>query len=267
MQKIIKNIADGDKGIDQTVSEMWRLINRDISDPLVISTAKGLTSPTEEQTASNIFNFVWKTIPYKSDPEWAEQLTAPVHLLNGNKIGEDCDGLVMVLVALLLAAKIDARIKVIAWRIQDYTHVVAEAKINGKWTVLDPTLKSAGYGKTYKTIREKIYRNKSMGRMITLEDSPCSAGRRRRNDPVNQNIIVLGNDITENSHNWDKLDFNQVNPDARRSRPIIERITKEVPVTKRVIEKQFEPIIVERTIPIPQRAFSKKPAVYYPEFY
>lgn len=265
MKKVVKNIADGDLGIDQTVSEMWRLINRDVKNPLVARKAKELAGKNQSTTAKNIFNYVWKNHPYKSDPEDAEQLTAPVNMLNGEKIGEDCDGLVMLLVCLLLAAGIDSRIKVVAWRRHDYTHVVAEANINSNWATLDPTFKASGFGQTYKIIRQKIYGN-PMGTLITLEDKPPC--RCRGKQPTNQNIINIGNELTELLNSNNKADYrNSESNVGRRSRPERIREIVEKPVIQKVIEKDIIEQPKEVVKFLPTREFKPKDVTLYREWY
>ena len=170
MKKVVKNIADGDAGIDTIVSNMWRLINRDTKDPKVVAIAKQMKGRDDFQTIKNIFQYVRTNYHYKSDPDDTEWITAPKYMASGQVTGEDCDGLVMITVALLQAARIPARIKVIAWRMHDYTHVICEAKYAGNWMVLDPT-RSDGFGnQVRKIIREKIYGNPM--KLTSLEDGP-----------------------------------------------------------------------------------------------
>lgn len=208
MQKVIKQIADGDLGIDQTVAEMWRLVNRDVNNENIKKLVSELKKENKEQTAKNIFNYVWKNHKYKQDPIDAEQITAPLQMINGENPNEDCDGLVTLLVCLLLAAGIEARIKVIAWRRYEFTHVVAEAKINGNWIILDPTFKSVGWGNTHKIIRFKNYEN-PMGKLITLEDAP-NCCKKRKGDLVNMNNIVIGNELIDyfNTQKQDRYNSN-----------------------------------------------------------
>ena len=104
---------------------MWKYINRDYNKPQIKATAKRLTGRSSEVTLKNIYSHVIKKVPYVPDPVEYEQLTAPIHIETGAKIGEDCDGQVMYLVALLQAAGVPARIKTIAWRKKLFTHVIA----------------------------------------------------------------------------------------------------------------------------------------------
>lgn len=259
MLKKVKNIADGDKGIDQTVAEMWRLINRDTSNRTVRKYASDLLKTTSEDTIKATFDYVWKKVPYVSDPETAEQLTAPIHLLTGEKVGEDCDGMVMLLATLLLINKIEVRIRTIAWRVYQFTHVVLDAKLNGEWIGLDATRKSSGYNFKMNTIREKIYNN-PMAKLITLEDrisSNCGCKKR----PQNQNIINIGNTEKSFYSDDDYIGVDNNNFDGKQ------RITKLQPETQ-VVEKIVQvPVEKKVIIPIPPANYKTKKGKFFPAYY
>jgi hypothetical protein len=76
-----------------------------------------------------------------------------------------------LLVCLLESSGFDCAIKVISWRVKDYTHVFAEVWYKGSWRTLDPTLKSGGFGKQDKKIRRyKRITKEDMGRLQVLSD-------------------------------------------------------------------------------------------------
>ncbi len=216
--------------IDKIVSEMYRLINRDRLDEVIILKARELKGKTTDESIKNIYNYVVRLVPYKLDPEGIEQLTAPIHLVNGNKKGEDCDGMVMIISVLLSALGIKNRIKVISWRALEFTHVVLEAYNGNRWIELDATMKASGYDVKRKVIgriqnqdstqinRFKLYENPMKLEISTLEDNAqslqcCGGGgmadcgckgkcgcKGRKKDPTNQNInvnpIVIGSDFS-----------------------------------------------------------------------
>lgn len=203
INRVDTEIPDGDAGIDATVVAMWRLANRDAVNPEIVAIARKYKTADATQTTRALFDYVWKNYPYKSDPAGREQITAPIHMVNGNNPQEDCDGLVTLLVSLLTAAGINSRIKVIAWRRHEYTHVIAEFYDGSQWWPLDPTKKADGWkNQVQKVIREKRYENPNMI-MTTLEDNAsCGCGKKKSRRPVNEN----DNKIEINIGNTNKAD-------------------------------------------------------------
>lgn len=259
MKQVVKEIGSGDSAIDKTVRKMWQLINRDVKNPDVLSKAKSLQGKSKEQTVKNIFDYVVNTFQYRSDPEGIEHFTAPVHLIN-KKFSKhlDCDDMVGILCALLTASKIPCRIKVIAWRRHDFTHVIAEAKYNGSWLDLDAVQGANGFGHTVeKIIRKKIYRNPNMGKLITLEDGPCcrtrNSGRGGRGDNINHNVISIGNQA------YDVESGRYVDTPHQQKPP--------KPETKIVKEKIPVPYPVVKKVKTPIRVIKNEPVTVYREFY
>lgn len=215
MRRIDKVIPDGDKGIDETVKFMWALALRDAKHPEIKAIVDENRGNSDAETAKNLFDYVWKNVPYVSDPPGREQVTAPIHLINGNKVGEDCDGMVTLLISLLTAANIDSHVKVIAWRRHDYTHVIAGFKDGSTWYPLDPTGKSSGWkNQLQKEIRSKIYARPQMADVTLLADEAtkydqlpgsndcgCTKSKKRaRNDNDNRIEINIGNSTNADNH-------------------------------------------------------------------
>lgn len=207
MKKKVRTIADGVQGIDQTVQNIWRLVNRDAKDPIIKNKARELKGNTELETVKNIYKYTWKTHKYRPDPDGIEHFTAPKYLVNKEFTKHlDCDDLVGILAALLLASGVPVRFKTIQWRRNDFTHIVLDFYHQGNWIVLDPVKKADGFGNQITeaingaTFKQKIYDN-PMGKLITLEDGCCGGGRPSRagNNAVNNNYIMIGNkaDIDE----------------------------------------------------------------------
>lgn len=163
---------------------------------------------------------------YELDPPDRELITAPIHFVNGNRSSGDCDCMTTLLVCLLEAAGFDAAITVIAWRLEDYTHVYAEVFYNKSWFVLDPTLRSNGFGKQDKKIRRyRRFTKKDMQKLTVLADgaaSPeprpmhriprrnCRNGRCKDDDNNrnNNNININFGTNVENSHNRSAYESN-----------------------------------------------------------
>ncbi len=167
------NLMDGDEGIFQTAKTMLMLAYRDARTELAKNAVAKLKAPTKYETLKNIYRYVWKNYDYLPDPVEYELVTAPIHLLSGKVKGEDCDGLVTLLVALLDAAGFETAVKVIAWRTNDFTHVIAEVKYKNYWIPLDPTLKADGFGfQTHKVIREKRFTKKDAFKNFLNDERP-----------------------------------------------------------------------------------------------
>ena len=252
MKKVKKRIADGDKGIDQTVEAMWRLINRDLKDEILIKKARELRGTDELETIKNTFDYVIKSFRYVPDPDDVELVTAPIYMINGKRPYGDCDDLVTVLVALLTANKIPCRIKVIAWRRYDYTHVICEVKYKNYWIPLDPVKKADGFGnQVRKVIREKRYDN-TMRDLVTLEDGNCGCQSKGRGKGDNSNVI---NFIVGNS--------------KAGSNGKTEVIEKAVPVPVEKVKYVDRPYTVTKTkiIKTPLRTIANPEITNYREFY
>lgn len=218
-------LGDGDSAVYKTLREMMcRLARRDAADNRIKSLVASLRRRTETETVKAIFYHVVKTIRYVSDPENIEYVAAPIYTLGLAKPAlyrGDCDDMVTALAALLGAAGIRCKMRVIDWKpgVNAYTHVDAVAILSdGTEIPLDPVM---GYGgwynhKTAGVRRQFFYECIMKG--ITLEDrlsgnypieglAGCSCGGkcngrcgRKRNSccpmnsgsmsPVNVNVIT-----------------------------------------------------------------------------
>jgi hypothetical protein len=284
MKKVEREIADGEQGIDQTVREIWRLVNRDIKDKRVQSVAKKLQSTTDLETAQKTFKYVWSNFPYKSDPDGIEHFTAPVYLIKKEFTKHlDCDDLVGILAALLLANKIPVRIKTIQWRRNDFTHVILDAKIGEYWIPMDPVKKGSGFGNQITeaqpgvNFRQKIYNN-PMGTLVTLEDGCTNCSGRRSQQPANQNIITVntgtqsgsdgsGGGLLTNLINFITGKSNGQGTTNQQPQVVEKVIEKPYPVE--VIKKQLvnNPYPVYKKIIMPKRSIANPNVTNYREFY
>ncbi|MDR0927223.1 MAG: transglutaminase-like domain-containing protein [Ignavibacteria bacterium] len=208
-------ISDGDAGIYETVDYMWNYALRDTAENAVKKLVKALNGKRDIDTIYNIYTWVWNNVKYENDPPDREMITAPIHFVNGNRTTGDCDCMTTLLVCLLESAGYDCAIKVIAWRLDEFTHVYAEVWHNNNWLTLDPTLKENGFGEQDKKIRRfKRITKKDMQKLTVLSDttnahkelSPprrirkCRAGNKDDNKNVNNININFGTNV-ENSHN------------------------------------------------------------------
>lgn len=152
MQKITRQLYEGDDGVMQTLLEMERLTLRDAKDPQMLDKVRELKGANDVETIKNIYTFVWTNWRYKKDPDTEEHLTAPIHILNncgrfllGCK-HVDCDDYSMLLACLLTAAGFETAFRVLSWRAKSFTHVYVMVLIPSRnvWSPLDPVLKDKG---------------------------------------------------------------------------------------------------------------------------
>lgn len=176
-REVTRDLGDGDAAVHKTLREMMcRLARRDAADPRIQALAKSLRRGTERATTEAIFRHVVNNIRYANDPENVEYVAAPIYTLGLAKPAlhrGDCDDMVTALAALLGAAGIRCRMRVIAWKpgINAYTHVNAVAVLaDGARIPLDPVMGHAGWNnhKTAGVRREYEYECVMKG--ITLED-------------------------------------------------------------------------------------------------
>lgn len=158
---------DADGVTDEIVEKMWFVINNDNDKNTVQKVAKSLKRSSDLETVKAVYKHIVDLIPYKNDPDDREQITALSHFIKGNKKGGDCDDMTVALCGLLQALNIKCRITVIAWRLQSYTHVVAEARVNNNWIILDATREMDGFNKTVP--KEKILRTKNYENPMKVE--------------------------------------------------------------------------------------------------
>lgn len=158
-KKIKTATGTNDQITDQIVREMWRLIKRDYKTTEIKEAALKLKKPSRLETIKQVFDFVRENYKYKADPPGIEHLTAPIHIIKNNYEYMDCDELVMISSALLMALGIPVLIKTIAWRKYAYTHVVLEAQLSDdRWIVFDATREDGFGNQERKVIREKRYK-------------------------------------------------------------------------------------------------------------
>ena len=289
------------RGIDQTVREMWRLINRDVSNPDVKAIAAKLKGSDDIATAKNVFNYTWKNFKYRSDPDGVEHFTAPVHLLNKEFSKYlDCDDLVGIVAVLLLACKVPVRLKTIQWRRNDFTHIICDFYYKGYWIPLDPVKKSDGFGNQITqaingaTFKEKIYNN-PMGELVTLEDNVKKSAEKTDSyvRPLSSNAPQAGfvPYLHDNKYSNTLEDCNVCNGKRKAPAPENQNIIMignkkedyasfdtsgnpapqqqqpvQLPQEVKTVEKQV-PYPVVKTVTLPSRTISAPNIKTYSEFY
>lgn len=282
MKKHTANIQDGDYGVPAVTNKMWQLVNRDAKDKKVIEVAKSLETEDKLKTIRNVFNYVADNFDYKSDPPNVEHFTAPKYFLNGEYSKHlDCDDMVGILAVLLTVLKIPVRFKAIAWRLPQFTHIIAEAHCCGKWYELDAVQGRAGFNNSIpksKRVKEQIFEN-PMRKFVTLEDGCCRGHNgysrsRGENDNNNANSNIININTGENG-------YSNI-PGKPKIQKEIEKVPVPYPVEKKVkipvpypvekIKKEYVKVPVDREVvrikkvKVPVRAIAKEPVQFYREF-
>lgn len=186
MPLVEKEIGTGDAAAKTTVRDMCRLAARDSAHPLVRSLAQRLKKgKSDREAVRSALEHVVKAVPYKSDPVGVEWVVAPIYSLGLVKPtgevakrfrkGGDCDDQATALGALLLAMGYRAKMKIIAWRIHDYTHVYVVAILpDGTRIPCDCVMGNWGFNREKNGIR-RSWEHECM-KQITLEDGPGGCG-------------------------------------------------------------------------------------------
>lgn len=212
MKKDKKKItADNHDGlIDIIINKIYEIDALATKHPVVVKKAKSLRGKTKEETIKKCFDYVHNTVSYCDDPAGTEHITSPWLLIQGKKKCEDCESMVLLLSSLLRINGIKTRYKVVSWKDpkdKRFSHIILEADNNGSWLILDPTMKSGGYGKSVTPNRQKIYASPMANLdLVTLSNNPmqtpckckgrCNNCRRGSKVPPINNIINIGNTST-----------------------------------------------------------------------
>jgi hypothetical protein len=273
MKEVWKEIGEGDSAVAITVKDMCRLAGRDARNPKIRALASTLADgKTSLQAARAAFEHVVRSIRYVSDPDGIEKIVAPIYLLSLVRPYQpygDCDDMCLALGSLLLAMGHGVKFRVLAHRVDDYTHVNTVAIVDGRDVPLDPVMGMAGWNNQKWNVRREKYTECSM-KQLSLEDGPmiggrplgslacetcgkrkCRCGRRRgccpqnandHNAPVNVNVITNSGAIDTYSENQMDQSRNALIP-IMGERQVIERQTN----TIREVPKNFAV-----TVPAPQ---------------
>jgi transglutaminase-like putative cysteine protease len=134
-------IADGKRGILETVALMRRLVDQYKLDPEIRSLALSLIGGVREKDALGeieaCFYFVRDCIRYVMDIYDVETLHTPDRLL---AIGQgDCDDKATLLASLLESIGYETAFKVVGYNGPDFQHVYLIASGHGVMIPLDPT--------------------------------------------------------------------------------------------------------------------------------
>ena len=146
------SIAEGDQGTAQTIDAIRMLVRAGVRDAAVNRTALGILQGVSAHDtlaeAKAIYQWIRKNIRFTNDIYGAETLRPAREILSVR--AGDCDCINGVLLpALLLSVGIPVRLVTInadKTRPEFFSHIYAEAEINGAWIPMDAASKNASFG-------------------------------------------------------------------------------------------------------------------------
>jgi hypothetical protein len=160
---------DNPSQIDATIKKMIELARRDSKSPAIRKIASKIFTECNNNElcmAEAAYDYVYEKIGYQFDDKVAknylsgdtsnvEFVASPKYLADPNvkdvkKIG-DCDDMATLLCSIYLALGMRTRLRVIAWKSDEFTHVYSEAGVyiddEGWWVPSDPVIKQFGVEK------------------------------------------------------------------------------------------------------------------------
>jgi transglutaminase-like putative cysteine protease len=135
-------IANGHRGVMQTLQIMRAMVRNYRTDPRMISTARAviyLTPPKMQMAEVDaLLRFVQSHVRYVQDVHEVETLSTPDKTLAA-RVG-DCDDQVTLLATLLEAVGYPTRFIVAGYSVPgQFEHVYLESFASGQWVAMDPT--------------------------------------------------------------------------------------------------------------------------------
>jgi hypothetical protein len=156
------SMPQGDAGVTKTMNLIHSLVDQAIKDPYINRTAitilQQMNVPQYDDAAAAraIYNWVLRNIRYVKDPVGKETVRPANVIL---KVGAgDCDDINGVLIPSLLGTVgIPARGVTVAAvpGSPDFSHIYAEALINGQWTALDAARPHVTFGQAPEAFTRK----------------------------------------------------------------------------------------------------------------
>lgn len=151
----------GDGGTSQTIDLIRQAVWQGLQDARVraqlAAIVQGIPAYDSLAEARAIYAWVLRNIRFTNDPVGHETVSTPNWILT-HRIG-DCDDINAVLIpTLIMSAGIPARLVTVSNDPSDpsrFSHVYAEAEINGHWLPLDAARPSASFGTTVAQYRRK----------------------------------------------------------------------------------------------------------------
>jgi transglutaminase-like putative cysteine protease len=142
-------IPGGDAGTRATLQKMRALVNRSLTDPLIVESARrlvqGLPVRDYDLYAAQVRGYLQEHLQFVPDPRGVEMLSTPRYLLTqiarGYVVQGDCDDAAILGAALAKAVGLRTKFRVLAFYRPDapFSHVFALVQGRSGWLDLDTT--------------------------------------------------------------------------------------------------------------------------------
>lgn len=139
----LSELPSGKDGVIKTLSVMSGLVTQYKADPsirrLAVAVCGNISGNKKAYLyhVTCVFNYVQNNIGYIRDIRGVETIQTPVYTLQ-SKSG-DCDDKSTLLATLLECIGFPTRFFAMGFSANNYSHVICEVNINGKWISLDAT--------------------------------------------------------------------------------------------------------------------------------
>lgn len=145
----IGQIASGDRGAMQTLNTMRSLVNKSLTDPLLIEAARSIVRMLPPRDYDGhvgaVRAYLQEHLQFVQDPNGVEMLSSPRYLLTQINaryfVQGDCDDAAILGAALAKAVGLRARFVIVAFftLTAPFTHVFTVVKGTSGWRDLDTT--------------------------------------------------------------------------------------------------------------------------------
>lgn len=150
----LEDLPAGDAGVELTLRRMRRAVEAAKTDPAmraaVLEALRGVREKDQLAEAQSLFEWVLDRTRFTRDPRGVELLQEPPYLLRQiRKEGvayTDCDDAAMLFAALAETAGYPTRFRVQGGPGRDYSHVLADVLLNGRWISFDASQRRRGPG-------------------------------------------------------------------------------------------------------------------------
>lgn len=139
----LAQISDGQRGTDETVAEIKRLVLSSLRTPkirlltLSILNSRGVVPDNDLAATRAVFDWIRSHVRYVRDPLGVEVVQEPEVTL---KIAAgDCDDQSALVASMLMSIGIPVRFRVIGTDVDNFSHILPEVRIGTAWLTADTT--------------------------------------------------------------------------------------------------------------------------------
>lgn len=126
--------------VTDTLSQMKKVVKQTLSQTKLISQV--LKGSSIEQTARNVWNFLYTHVQYTKDNPAREQLRTPARTWRDRKQGVDCDCYSIFISSVLTNLGVPHFFRIAGYNGGDYQHVYVVVPNSGREIIIDPVLDS-----------------------------------------------------------------------------------------------------------------------------